>query len=202
MNRPVRIGLSGGIGSGKSTVAARLAHHGAAIMDADAISRQITAPGGLGMAAIAETFGAAMVTAEGAMDRDRMRALVFSDPTAKRRLESIIHPLVGQENERLAQQAVERGQWCLVFDVPLLVESAHWRPRLDHVLIVDCEPDTQVQRVMQRNGLSREAVCAIMANQAPRARRLSAADTVIFNDGIDLAGLHALVGQVAKSFGL
>ncbi len=154
------------------------------------------------MAAIAETFGASMVTADGAMDRDRMRALVFSDPTAKRRLESIIHPLVSQENERQAQQALDRGQWCLVFDVPLLVESTHWRPRLNHVLIVDCLPETQVQRVMQRNGLAREAVCAIMANQATRARRLSAADTVIFNDDIDLDGLHALVGQVAKSFGL
>lgn len=197
-----RVGLTGGIGSGKSAVAARLANHGAAIMDADAISRSVTAAGGVGLPAILQEFGPEMITPEGALHRDRMRDRVFSDPDAKQRLERIIHPLVGQETDRLAQAAIANGHLCLVFDIPLLVESPHWRAKLDHIVVVDCEPDTQIQRVMARSGLTREAVLAIVANQASRQTRLVAADAVIFNDGIDFAALDDLVAQLAKSFGL
>lgn len=197
-----RIGLSGGIGSGKSTVASRLVQCGAALIDADAISRSVTAPGGLGIAAIAQAFGPSMITPDGAMDRARMRSLVFADPLAKRQLENIIHPLVAQENERQAQQAMAEGRGCLVFDIPLLVESGHWRTRLHSILIIDCDPETQIRRVMSRNGLTRDAISAIINHQAPRQLRLSAADHVIFNDGISLDQLHAEVDQLAKSFGL
>lgn len=199
---PWRLGLTGGIGSGKSVVASYMASCGAAVMDADAISRSVTAIGGIGIPAILHEFGPAMITSEGAMHRDRMRAQVFSDPQAKQRLERIIHPLVGQETERLTQAAIADGHLCLVFDIPLLVESHQWRSKLDCVVVVDCETDTQIQRVMLRNGLSREAVLAILANQATRKRRLAAADAVIFNDGITFADLHGLVDQLAKSFGL
>jgi len=171
-------------------------------MDADAISRSVTAHGGVGIPAIKAEFGADFVTPEGAMDRDRMRALVFRDPQAKQRLERIIHPLVGQETQRLAQAALDGGQTCLLFDIPLLVESSHWRARLDRVLVVDCAEETQVQRVMARNSLSREAVLAIIANQATRQIRLAAADMVIFNDDISLDALNVEVGEIAKCFGL
>lgn len=197
-----RIGLTGGIGSGKSTAAAFLAQLGAAVMDADAISRSVTAAGGIAIPAIEREFGANTVTAEGAMNRDVIRQLVFTDPHAKRRLEHIIHPLVGRETERLAQEALERSPLCLVFDIPLLVESAHWRPQLDRVLVIDCTTETQIQRVMARSALSRETVLTIIAAQAPRHLRLAAADAVIFNDGIAIDTLHHRVDVVTKSFGL
>lgn len=198
----MRLGLTGGIGSGKSTVAAMLADRGAAIIDADAISRQTTAAGGSAIEAIREAFGMGFITAEGALDRERMRALAFSDPTARRRLERIVHPLVGLETRRQADAAIAAGQRCIVFDIPLLVESAHWRTSLDCVLVVDCNPETQIQRVMQRNGLRREEVEGILANQASRLRRLRAADHVICNDGISLPQLALIVGQLAGRFGL
>lgn len=202
MRGVMRLGLTGGIGSGKSTVAAMLADRGAAIIDADAISRQTTAAGGSAIEAIREAFGMGFITAEGALDRERMRALAFSDPTARRRLEQIVHPLVGLETRRQADAAIAAGQHCIVFDIPLLVESAHWRTSLDCVLVVDCNPETQIQRVMQRNGLRREEVEGILANQASRLRRLRAADHVICNDGISLPQLALIVGQLAGRFGL
>lgn len=200
--RPLRVGLTGGIGSGKSTVAAHLLRCGAAVMDADAISRRLTAAQGLGIPAILREFGPIAIAPDGAMNRDHMRALVFSDPGAKRRLEQIIHPLVGQENERLVQHAMDAGHRCLVFDIPLLVESAHWRPTVDRVLVVDCLPETQIARVRARNGLTRDAVRAIIAQQATRQQRLAAADTVIFNDDLSLVDLQTLIDQLAKNFGL
>jgi dephospho-CoA kinase len=199
----LRVGLTGGIGSGKSTVAGMLADCGAAIIDADAISRQTTAPGGAALPLISRQFGAEMVTAEGALDRDRMRALVFSDPEAKLRLEAIIHPLVGAETARQAAQAEQAGRPCLVFDVPLLVESGRWRQQVDQVLVVDCSEDTQISRVMARNGWTREQVARVMAGQASRSRRLAAADVCIANDGaVSLAALALLVRQAAQRFGL
>jgi len=196
------VGLTGGIGSGKSTVAALLAGHGAAVIDADAIARQLTASGGAAIETIAEQFGAHFITAQGALDRDRMRELAFADPAAKRQLEAIIHPLVGQETWRQASAARAAGHACLVFDVPLLVESATWRQKVDHVLVVDCLAETQIARVMARNALSRAAVKAIMANQSQRLRRLQAADSVIFNDSLSLADLRLEVAALAPRFRL
>lgn len=202
MHAPFHVGLTGGIGSGKSTVATLLAQSGAAIIDADAIARQLTAPGGLAMAAIAECFGPGFITAEGALDRDRMRALAFTDPGAKQRLEAIIHPLVAEETARQGRAAQESGYACLVFDVPLLVESTRWRQKVDHVLVVDCLAETQITRVMARNGLTRAAVEAIIAVQSSRLRRLQAADSVIFNDGLSYQGLSAEVAALAPCFKL
>jgi dephospho-CoA kinase len=202
MQGPLHIGLTGGIGSGKSTVAALLAAEGAAIVDADAISRQTTAAGGLAIPAIREAFGPAYVNEQGALDRDRMRQLAFSDPTARRRLEQIIHPLVAQQTRHEADLAAARGVRCIVFDVPLLVESAHWRGRVDAVLVVDCRVETQVTRVMQRNGLERAVVESIIAQQARRADRLQAADHVVYNDGIDLPELGRQLATLARRFGL
>ena len=202
MIAPFQLGLTGGIGSGKSTVATLLAQLGAAIIDADAIARQFTTPGGLAMPAIAQQFGPEFVTTQGALDRDRMRALAFSDPDAKHKLEAIIHPLVAEETTRQARAAQARGHPCLVFDVPLLVESARWRKRVDHVLVVDCLTETQIMRVMARNGLTRSAVEAIIAAQSSRLRRLHAADSVIFNDELTLEGLSAEVAMLAPRFKL
>lgn len=202
MRAPFHVGLTGGIGSGKSTVATLLAQSGAAIIDADAIARQLTTTGGLAMAAIAERFGPGFITAEGALDRDRMRALAFTDPGAKKRLEAIIHPLVTEETARQGRAAQESGYACLVFDVPLLVESTRWRQKVDHVLVVDCLAETQITRVMARNGLTRAAVEAIIAAQSSRLRRLQAADSVIFNDGLSYQGLSAEVAALAPRFKL
>ena len=199
---PWRLGLTGGIGSGKSTVAAMLARRGAAIVDADAISRSLTLPGGAAMPAIAHTFGAQFVAPDGALDRDAMRQLVFDQPQARAQLEAIIHPLVASETAQRAQAAAQAGAPCIVFDVPLLVESGRWRQQVDAVLVVDCAPQVQIERVMQRSGWSREAVEKVLAQQASRARRLSAADACICNQGLSLEELDAVVGQAWKHFGL
>ncbi len=197
-----RLGLTGGIGSGKSTVAALLAKLGAAVMDADAISRSTTAPGGSAITAIRTSFGADFITSEGALDRERMRSLVYADSAARARLEAIIHPLVGLETSRQTRAAEAAGKGCLVFDVPLLVESAHWRGQVHQVLVIDCSQDTQITRVMARSAMSSDAVTAIINAQASRARRLKAADAVIFNDGISLATLAHEVQALAPGFGL
>ncbi|RYG14532.1 MAG: dephospho-CoA kinase [Burkholderiales bacterium] len=198
----MRIGLTGGIGSGKSTVAAMLAALGAAVIDADANARAVTAAGGSGIAAIAAEFGASFIGADGAMDRDAMRALAYADPGARKRLEAIVHPLVGQEGARQAQAAVHAGIGRIVFDIPLLVESGRWRQQLDRILVIDCTAATQISRVVARNALSQEAVERIIAAQASRGQRLSAADAIIFNDGLTLDGLRAEVRQAAQGFGL
>ncbi len=201
--QPVRLGLTGGIGSGKSTVAAFLAQAGAAVMDADAISRTLTQAGGLAIPAILAEFGETLITPDGAMNRDAMRALVFSNPPAKRQLEAIIHPLVAQALQAQTQAAMEAGKHCLVFDVPLLVESGErWRRQVDWVCVVDCQTETQIQRVMARNSLSRPEIEAIMAQQASRAQRLAHADVVIYNDGLDLDQLQTAVHDMLARFGL
>jgi dephospho-CoA kinase len=148
-------------------------------------------------------MGQHMIDAQGAMDRAAMRAHVFANPQAKRTLESIIHPLVGLITQEQTQQAIDQGHNCLVFDVPLLVESGHrWRQKVQHVLVVDCPESTQVQRVMQRSQLSGDEVQSIIAQQAPRERRLASADSVIYNEGIDLAALKNEVILWARRFGL
>jgi dephospho-CoA kinase len=198
----LRLGLTGGIGSGKSTVATLLAKAGAALLDADAISHAVTAPGGLAIAPIRDHFGSEFIAANGSLDRARMRELVFANAAAKQQLEAIVHPLVRQETERLTQEAIHKGFKCLVFDVPLLVESKHWLQNVDKVLVVDCLPETQIQRVMARSGLSREQVQAIMASQASRQTRLAAADVVIFNDTLSLAELADQVRGLAPGLQL
>lgn len=198
----MRIGLTGGIGSGKSTVLQVLSGLGAAAIDADAISRASTAAGGAAIPAIAAHFGPEFITAEGALDRERMRAHVYAQPQARRELEAIVHPLVGAETGRQVEAALAGGARCIVFDIPLLVESGRWRRQVDRVLVVDCTPATQVARVVARSALEPAQVQAIIAAQAPRALRLAAADTVIFNDGLSLAELDAQVRQAARAFGL
>lgn len=188
--RPLHIGLTGGIGSGKSTVAGLLVAQGAGLVDTDAIARALTAPGGAAMPAIGETFGAEMVGHDGALDRDRMRALAFADPSARKRLEAIIHPLIGHQAQQAAQAAERSGAPAVVFDVPLLTESVHWRARVDRVLVVDCTPDTQIRRVMARSGWPPETVQRVIEQQAPRARRRAIADAIIFNETLSLAALE------------
>ena len=177
----LRIGLTGGIGSGKSAVAARLVQTGATLVDTDAIARQIAQPGGSAIPALEREFGAVVIDAAGGLDRARMRELAFSDSGARQRLEAILHPLIGAEATR--QAAAVRGG-MVVFDVPLLAESNHWRDRVDRILVVDCSEATQVERVMRRSGWTDGAVRAVIAQQASRAARRACADAVIFNDGI------------------
>lgn len=197
-----RIGLTGGIGSGKSTVLAMLAALGAVPVDADAISRATTAAGGAAIAAIAQQFGPEFVTADGALDRARMRERAYAQPESRRALERIIHPLVAAEITRQVEAAEAAGARCIVFDIPLLVESGRWRAQLDRVLVVDCAPDTQLARVVARSALAPDDVRAIIAAQAPRALRLAAADVVICNEGLTLEALRNEVEQAARSFGL
>ena len=199
---PLRVGLTGGIGSGKSTVLQMLADLGAGVIDADAISRSTTATGGAAIAAIRERFGTEFITAEGALDRTRMRDHAYADPEARKRLEEIIHPLVGEESARQVQAALGAGVGCIVFDIPLLVESGRWRAQVDKVLVVDCSPQTQVDRVVARSALTPEAVRSIMAAQASRSLRLAAADIVICNDGLSLELLRHKVVQAAGRLGL
>jgi dephospho-CoA kinase len=190
---PLRIGLTGGIGSGKSTVGQMLQARGATVIDADAIARSVTAPGGAAMPAIASTFGTQFIDARGALDRERMRAHVFAHAPAKHMLEAIIHPLVAKETQQQVDLAIAAGAHVLVFDVPLLIESGRWRAQVDRVLVVDCLQETQIQRVMARSQLSRESVQAIIAAQATRAARVSAADWVIYNEGLSIDVLRQQV---------
>jgi dephospho-CoA kinase len=193
--QPLRVGLTGGIGSGKSTVAAALAQRGARIIDTDAIARELTAPGGAALPAIAAAFGTDMLDATGALDRARMRAEVFSQPAARLQLEGILHPLIGQQAQA---RAVAAGpSQPVVFDVPLLVESRHWRQRVDRVLLVDCDEAVQVRRVVQRSGWDEAEVRRVIAQQASRPARRAIADAVLVNDAeLDLEALDAAVARL------
>ncbi len=185
---PLRIGLTGGIGSGKSTVAQVFASLGAVVIDSDAIARQLTEPGGAAIDALRRGFGDEFIDPTGALDRQRMRTLAFSDGDAKRRLEQILHPLIGAQTMARSRAHPDA---VLVFDVPLLVESRSWRKRVDRVCVVDCSEDLQVQRVTTRSGWTIEAVRSVIARQASRAQRRAAADDVIFNDGIGIDELSS-----------
>ena len=187
---PLRIGLTGGIGSGKSTVAAMLVDCGACLVDTDAIAHALTAPGGGALGALAREFGPEIIGADGAMDRSCMRTLAFGDASARRRLESILHPMIGDEALRQAGQA---GARPVVFDVPLLSAASPWRQRVDRLLVVDCRESTQVRRVMQRSGWSEEQVHRVIAQQAPRPARRAIADAVIYNDGLAIEPLRSAV---------
>jgi dephospho-CoA kinase len=193
------IGLTGGIGSGKSTVASQLVALGATLVDTDAIAHALTTPGGAAMPALRQRFGDDVAGPDGALDRARMRALVFADPDAKRALEAILHPMIGAQAQR---QAAAAGDGVVVFDVPLLSESSHWRARCRRILVVDCSADTQVQRVMARSGWSDEQVRRVIALQSPRAQRRAIADAVIFNDGITPDALADEVAQLWALWGL
>lgn len=198
----VRVGLTGGIGSGKSTAAGMLAALGAVVIDADAISRSVTAAGGSAIPALQAEFGAAFVTRDGALDRDRMREATYADPGVRKRLEAIVHPLVGAESARQEELALAGGASCIVFDIPLLVESRRWRQRVDLVLVIDCPAELQVERVVRRSALAADTVRKIIASQATRAQRLAAADIVVSNTGATPEVLATEIEQLKSRFGL
>jgi dephospho-CoA kinase len=181
------VGLTGGIGSGKSAVAVLFAELGADIVDTDAIAHQLTGRGGAAIEPIRAAFGGSVITPDGALDRPAMRRLVFSDPAAKQRLEAILHPMIRVEADLRCVSA--QGAYVILV-VPLLVETGSYRGRVDRILVVDCAGETQVARTMARSGLSEAEVRSIMAVQAGREARLAAADDVIDNDG-DLEALRA-----------
>ncbi len=199
------IGLTGGIGSGKSTVADLLVAHGATLVDTDRIAHSLTEPGGDAVPAIREAFGAGVIAPDGRMDRAAMRALAFSDPALRRRLEAILHPMIRDRTQSEIDAAMRKGAPYVVVAVPLLVESGHWRGRYDRVLVVDCPPEVQLERVMKRSGLTREQVQAILAAQADRTRRLAAADDVVDNGGApgalaaQVAALHVRYAGLSRS---
>lgn len=175
-----KLGLTGGIGSGKSLVADFLADLGATVIDTDRVAHELTAPDGLAMKPIRLAFGNEVARADGGLDRDKMRAMVFSEPSLRKKLEAIIHPLIGSRVRELAKQA---DGLYVVFVVPLLVESGRWRERVDRICVVDCDRDTQIERVIARNNLAREQIEQILTVQASRAQRLAVADDVIDNSG-------------------
>jgi len=194
----MHIGLTGGIGSGKSTVARACAAQGALVVDTDALAHALTAPGGAAIPAIMGAFGPEMVGPDGAMDRARMRALVFAHPSERSRLEGILHPMIGMLTREAAERAAP-GQ-TVVFDVPLLTESGTWRGRVDRVLVVDCPVETQVARVVARSGWEPDAVRRTIAQQATRAQRRAIADAVIWNEGVSPEHLAAAVERVLEGW--
>ena len=184
------VGLTGGIGSGKSAAAAEFERLGATVVDADAIAHELTQPGGEAVASVAKLFGPESIAPSGAIDRDWVRARVFADPQARQALEALLHPMIREESRRRIADA--RGPY-VVQVVPLLVESGDYRSRVDRVLVVDAPEEVQIERVRRRSGLSESEVRAILAAQAPRAERLAAAHDVIDNRGT----IEALRQQVA-----
>jgi dephospho-CoA kinase len=194
MNRGLVVGLTGGIGSGKSAAADEFARLGAAVIDSDRIAHELTAPGGAAMPAIVARFGADMQAADGRLDRQRMRERVFADPGERRALEALLHPLIREQSDAAVVAAFDAGAPYAVLVVPLLIESTDFRKRVDRVLVVDAAPETCIERVARRSGLSREATLAIMATQATRSARLAAADDVIVNGG----SLDAMIGEVRQ----
>ena len=193
---PYIVGLTGGIGSGKSAAAAVFDELGASVVDTDAIAHELTAPGGIAIAAIREAFGGEFIGADGALDRARMRAAVFADPAAKRRLETILHPLIRTVTDERTRNAT--GPY-VVQVIPLLIESGRYRTRVQRVLVVDCPEQMQIARAMARSNLDADQVRAIMAAQVAREVRLAAADDVVDNQG-DLASLRAQVEVLHKRY--
>lgn len=193
------VGVTGGIGSGKTTVADRFAARGVVVVDTDAIAHELTGPSGAAMPAIASAFGAGVLRPDGALDRGAMRRLVFADADIKGRLEAILHPLIRSEGDRRCREAASP---YVLLVVPLLVESGTYRRRVDRVLVVDCPEETQIARVMARSGLAADEVRRIMSAQASRGERLAVADDVIANDrspaalDAEVDRLHALYLQL------
>ncbi|MDD3529320.1 MAG: dephospho-CoA kinase [Gallionellaceae bacterium] len=201
MTRPYCVGLTGGIGSGKSRVASLFAEFGAGVVDTDLIARELTAPGGAAMAAIRAGFGAGVVACDGGLDRAAMRRLVFADAGARRRLEAILHPLI---RARAAAAVAAATAPYVLLVVPLLIETGAYGGLLDRVLVVDCSPARQIERVMRRDGVTAATAQAMLAAQAGRAERLAAADDVIDNEGepehlaAAVAALHRAYLQAAR----
>ena len=193
------VGLTGGIGSGKTTVAHMLAGCGATIIDADAISRSLTEAGGAALMPIKQVFGEEVIGADGALNRGAMREIVFAQPASRAKLEAIIHPLVQMRMSAAIQNAPTD---VVVLDIPLLVESPRWRKQIDLVVVVDCNVETQVSRVMQRNGWAASTIEAIIQSQATRGDRLKAADVVIFNEKSNLSILKNQVNSLGNQLGL
>ncbi len=193
------VGLTGGIGSGKSRVGREFEAHGVVVVDADAFSRALTAPGGAAIDAIRAQFGADVIDASGALDRARMRGLVFSDPAAKRTLESILHPMIRTQSDRLVAGAQSH---YVILMIPLLVESGAPRKRCHLIAVVDCPEEIQIERVMRRDRLTRAEVESIMKSQASRQRRLDNADDVIDNSGAESALVEQVEGLHRKYSGL
>jgi len=201
-----RIGLTGGIGSGKSTVAAVLQTLGAGIVDADVIARELTAPGGTAIDALRREFGPAAIDKDGGLDRAWMRAQAFGDPAVRKRLEAVVHPLVRAETAHRASTLASSAPY-VVLVIPLLVESGNWQQRVHRVLVIDCSEDVQLARILHRPGIDAGTARAILAAQSSRAARLAAADDVLFNEApIDVveqraAQLHALYVHLASKAG-
>lgn len=194
--KPLIIGVTGGIGCGKTTVCDLFAARGASLIDTDLIAHQLTAPHGAAMPAIAQQFGPQYANAQGALDRAKMRELVFADGAAKARLEAILHPMI----RRATEQAITAATGCYVMlVVPLLIESGAWQNRVARILVIDCPPETQIERVMMRSQLSKSQVEAIMATQVSRQARLAAADDVIDNQG-DLAALTQQIERLHQQY--
>ena len=200
------VGLTGGIGSGKSAAADCFAAHGSAVVDTDALAHELTAGGGAAMPALLAEFGPEVATADGALDRQRMRRLVFADPAARGRLEAILHPLIRALSDERCRAAASP---YVILAVPLLVESGGYRDRCNQIVVVDCPENLQISRVMARSGLAESEVRAIMAAQASRDERLAVADDVLNNDGdlhhleVQVADLHRkylqIAAQIAKA---
>jgi dephospho-CoA kinase len=177
------IGLTGGIGSGKTAVSALLGGYGAGIIDADKISHRITAPGGEAIPRIIEAFGTDFIDPHGALNRPKMRTVVFEDPSARQALERITHPLIQEETVKQALELAKSGVPYLVFVVPLLIESGFWTKLIDYLVVVDCPEEIQIQRVMHRNNMTRSEVEKILNAQTSRNARLTPANAVIENQG-------------------
>ena len=193
---PFRVGLTGGIGCGKSRAADMFAHLGADIIDTDVISHELTGPGGGAMNAIEQAFGSDYLRPDGSLDRARMRTLVFSDAAAKGKLEAILHPMIRAETARRMQAS---GAPYAILVVPLLLETGAYREFLDRVLVVDCDESQQVARAMARSRLTEEDVRRIMNAQLPRAERLKQAHDVLSNDS-DIESLAREVEALHRQY--
>lgn len=198
------IGLTGGIGSGKTTVSDLLSKLGAGIIDTDLISHEITAPGGKAIAGIQSAFGPEYLNSQGALDRPKMRTLVFGDPAARKTLEQITHPLIREETAKQATSLAQAGAPYLVFVVPLLIESGSWRNLIDYLVVVDCPEETQIARVMHRSNMPRQAIIDILNAQTSRTARLATADAIIENqDDLEILktavfNLHQKILKIGK----
>ncbi len=192
----LRIGLTGGIASGKSTVTERFAELGVPVIDADVASRRVVAPGTPGLARVVEHFGTKVLDPNGSLDRKALRTLIFNDPNSRQALDAILHPLIRADME---QQAAEAKGPYLVMAIPLLIEGGNARARVDRVLVVDADEALQIQRVQARDGSSVDDARAILASQAPRAVRLAAADDVLLNTAT-VADLRQAVDRLHEKY--